>query len=157
MDNNTVIHYVKPDEIYGIYGSITLIFLVLLIWYFVRSNLFIDDEQYAISGRTKKGTKKGTKEGMFPLESSSVLSQMPEWNVAAENVPRETIAKHTENNYCGSYGDVPVCLYDVSNTVYKPTWDHRSTMFLPNSRTLFKQSSNNSIVWSKGGYRIADR
>ena len=154
MDNNKVIHYVKPDEIYGVYGSITLIFLVLLIWYFVRSNLFVEDEKYNKLGGNDRRRKI---EGMFPLESSSVLSHLSEWNGFVENVPRETVAKHTENNYCGSYGDVPVCLYDVSNTVYKPTWDHQTTMFLPNSRTLFKQSSNESIVWTKGGYRIADR
>ncbi len=137
MENPTVIHYVKPDEIYGIYGSITLIFLILLIWYFVRSNLFIEPNQ------------KNNIEGMFPFEHSSVLSHLPEWNGSMEMIPRKSSSKPTNNNYCGKYGGVSVCMYDVNDAIYKPMWDHRDTIYLPNSRTLHKQALEDSIVWAK--------
>ncbi len=130
---NTVIHYVKPDEIYGIYGSITLIFLILLIWYFVRSNLFISEN---------------TIDGMLTRESSSVLSVLPEWNGSMDIKPKKTTIHNTKNNYCGTYGDVPVCIYDVTNGIHNPTWDHSTTIHLPNSRTLYKQALEDSIVWS---------
>jgi hypothetical protein len=129
MDDYSVIHYIKPDEIYGIYGTITLIFLVLLIWYFVRSNMY------------------NNVEGMFPIENPKILEMMPEWNGAMTPVPHVPSGRKLSNHYCGNYGGVPACIYDVSNGIYKPEWDHNTTMFLPNTRTLFRQALDESIVW----------
>jgi hypothetical protein len=127
MDDNQVIHYVKPDEIYGIYGSITLIFMVLLIWYFVRSNMFIE-------------------EGMITLENSSVLEMMPEWGGGYAVVPKKSTIMDTKGNFCGSYGGVQTCIYDVANGKHNPEWDHATTIHLPNSRTLYKQSNISHIL-----------
>ena len=139
MDDKQIIHYVKPDEIYGVYGTITLIFLVLLIWYFVRSNMF--------------------EEGMITLENHSVLAMMPEWRNKADatggndgaiiNVSLDDNSPiyNTKNNYCGSYGGVPVCVYDVANGKHNPEWDHDRAIYLPNSRTLFRQALEESIEW----------
>jgi len=123
----SLIHYVDEGELYSIYGVTTLIVVLMLIWYFIRTNI-----ECKIEGL-----------GGIPIEDPDLLAFMPEFHPEYEftrvqiSDPKKPLPyKFTE----GLYGDVPLAVYDVADIAYKPEWNHNGSIYVPNMRTIFRQT-----------------
>lgn len=130
---SNVIHYVDAGEIYSVYGIASMIVIILLIWYFVRSNLVHEQRECHLEGLN----------GGIYIEDPAILSMMPEFNGSMEFEPIKISPDDKPKPYkmwSGEYGGVPLSVYDVGDVVYKPEWDHNQTMFIPNMRTVFRQT-----------------
>jgi hypothetical protein len=115
---------------------ITLIFLILLIWYFVRTNLEMP---------CRKCIVEKSREGLngINIEDPDILAFMPEFKPEYDAVPIELTPPGEPKPYTfwsGTYGDVPLNLYDVKDIAYKPEWDHRAAIYVPNMRTVFRNT-----------------
>lgn len=149
-ETGTVIHYVDSGNFYSVYGISTLIIILLLLWYFIRSNISQDyySEKCNLSKHRKKWSNHiKTIEGLegFPIEDPDILAYMPEFkaNSPYDYKPIPILPDDTVKPYhfiSGKYGDVPLNIYDVKDLAYKPEWDHRTAMYIPNMRTVFRQT-----------------
>jgi hypothetical protein len=158
-----IIHYVDLGEFYSVYGIATMIVFIMLLWFFVRSNI---EEQPKIRYRyyepminsysvgqltelsqTNKSDKFLRREGMFPIEDSFVLDHFPEFN--------EELPKPPQQNYNlkkGTYGGVPVYVYDLKDADSAADWaDTNTNIYVPNMRTAFRSVSTpiQASYWKK--------
>lgn len=139
-ETNTTIHYIDEGSFYSVYGISTLIVVLLLLWYFIRTHL--SEDYYS-----EKCNIKSTTEGLesFPIEDPDILAFMPEFmpNSPYNYRPIPILPKGEPKPYkfiTGMYGGVPLNIYDVKDVAYKPEWDHRQAMYIPNMRTIFRQT-----------------
>ncbi len=168
-ETTNTIHYVDLGNFYSVYGISTLIIVLLLIWYFIRSNLSADYnsnycEPKALWERKNAEDKQKIKlpggvkgvEGLegFPIEDPDILAFMPEFseNSPYDYQPISITQDGQEKPYkfiSGMYGDVPLNIYDTKDLAYKPEWDHRTAMYVPNMRTVFRQTYTpvESVLW----------
>ena len=138
----TIIHYIDSSEYYNVYGTSTLIIILLLLWYFIRTNLEEGEEdkdcdRYRSHNHQREGL------GGIPIEDSDILALMPEFQPDFDPIPMHLTAPDEPKPYkfwSGTYGDVPLNLYDVKDVAYKPEWDHRTAMYIPNMRTVFRNT-----------------
>ncbi len=131
----TTIHYIDSSEYYNVYGISTLIVVLLLLWYFIRTNLEEPDVSCELYRR----------EGLngINIEDPAILAYMPEFQPDFDAIPIELTPPDEPKPYkfwSGTYGDVPLSLYDVKDVMYKPEWDHRTSMYIPNMRTVFRNT-----------------
>lgn len=85
--------------------------------------------------------KKTKREGMFPIEDPAVLAFTPEFDGTNEYAPIPITAEGATPNYklaTGKYGDVPLSIYDLKDSMYKPEWNHDKGIFVPNTKTHFR-------------------
>jgi hypothetical protein len=129
----TTIHYIDSSEYYNVYGVSTLIIILLLLWYFIRTNLEENDgtcvHRHRIEGLT--------------TEDPAILAFMPEFQPDYGTIPIQLTPLNEPKPYkfwTGTYGDVPLSLYDVKDVAYKPEWDHKTTIYIPNMRTIFRNT-----------------
>jgi hypothetical protein len=123
FNNLGVIHNIDVGSYYSIYGVTSLIVILMLLWFFIRTN---------ISNKNSK-----CRENMFPLERSDLLESIPEFR-EKEITPIDL----TDEKYkikSGDYGNVKVNFYDVADTIYDREWDTNTGIYLPNLRTSFKK------------------
>jgi hypothetical protein len=123
FNNLGVIHNIDVGSYYSIYGVTSLIVILMLLWFFIRTN---------ISNKNSK-----CRENMFPLERSDLLESIPEFR-EKEIAPIDL----TDEKYkikSGDYGNVKVNFYDVADTIYDREWDTNTGIYLPNLRTSFKK------------------
>jgi len=136
----TTIHYIDSSEYYNVYGVSTLIIVLLLLWYFIRTNLEENDpdcDSYEHKHRHRDGF------GGIPIEDPAILATMPEFQPDFDAIPVQISDPNSPppyNFWSGTYGDVPLNLYDVKDVAYKPEWDHRKAMYVPNMRTIFRNT-----------------
>ena len=133
-ETSTIIHYVDTGSFYSVYGISTLVILILLMWYFVRTNL--ETNNMKCSGR-REGL------GGIPIEDPDIMKLMPEFNGSYEFKPIPITPEGEPKSYKhwgGLYGDVPLYIYDIKDVAYKPEWDHNSAIYVPNMRTTFRQT-----------------
>lgn len=164
-DTNLLVHYLDLGEYFSIYGIVTLIVLLLLLWYFVRTNL--EDNRKCRRCHRRRcrcnldGFKKSYvdvdvsmpgREGMFNFEDSAVLATLPEFN-QPEPEPIKMTPDGEEPEYRlqkGMYGDVPMHVWDIADRKYGPEWyNGNTTMYQPNWRTSFRLSENqqDTYMW----------
>jgi hypothetical protein len=152
-ETNQTIHYIDSGNFYSVYGISTLIIVMLLLWYFIRSN--ISQDYYLEECHIHQSPKKRLEglegleklEGLegFPIEDPAILAFMPEFkdNSPYDYQPIPILDENTPKPYkfiTGKYGDVPLNIYDVKDIAYKPEWDHRTAIYIPNMRTIFRQT-----------------
>lgn len=123
FNNLGIIHNTDIGNYYSVFGVTTLIVLLMLLWFFIRTN---------ISHNHGK-----CREHMFPIERSDVLSMMPEFQ--EKDIKPIKLTDEKYNIKSGDYGGVAVNFYDMSDTIYDREWDTYNGVYLPNSRTLFKK------------------
>ena len=132
----TTIHYIDSSEYYNVYGVSTLIVILLLLWYFIRTNLEENDVNC---------DRRYSREGLvgITIEDPEILAMMPEFQPDFDTVPLQLTPPNEPKPYkfwSGTYGDVPLNIYDVKDVAYKPEWDHRTAMYIPNMRTSYKNT-----------------
>lgn len=135
---NSVIHYIDAGEYYSIYGISTLIIVLALLWYFVRSNLMICEKCHNRKQQhTHEGLNNpyGDENGNFDeLGLSGVVTKYP---------PRiQLTEKGKKPNYniqVGSYGDVPVVFYSDQDNLYAGEWRVPNRVYVKNTRTTFME------------------
>jgi hypothetical protein len=138
-ESPTTIHYIDSSEYYNVYGTSTLIIVLLLLWYFIRTNLEEPDVD------CDKPHHRKAREGLngINIEDPDILALMPEFQQDFDAIPLQLTAPDEPKPYkfwSGTYGDVPLNLYDVKDIAYKPEWDHRTAMYIPNMRTIFRNT-----------------
>lgn len=126
---NGVIHYVDAGEFYSIYGISTMIVVIALLWYFVRSNL---STQRCVEGLNNPN---GDENGDFDeLGLSGVVTKYP---------PRLKLTEDGEypkyDVQSGTYGDVPVVFYSDQDTLYAGEWRVPNRVYVKNTRTTFME------------------
>lgn len=127
---DTTIRYVDSGSFYSVYGISSMIVVILLMWYFIRSNL-----ECGCTG--KEGL------GGIPIEDPDIMKLMPEFNGTFEYEPIQITPDGEPKPYThfsGTYGDVPLNIYDIKDIAYKPEWDHNKAIYIPNMRTIFRQT-----------------
>lgn len=147
-----IIHYVDAGEFFSVYGIATLIVLLLLLWYFVRTT--IEEPVCDVCRRCHRkcmGNCPGKNrcrcnycakaiEGMVTIEDQAILDYFPEFHwpepTATEIVGEPKPYKLTH----GTYGDVPVKLFDVTDRFYESEWIDPGAIILPNQRTSWQLS-----------------
>jgi len=137
-------HYVDVGEFYSIYGVTSLIIVLLLLWYFIRSQM---------DGHNLSSCNADTREGLggIPIEDPDLLKMMPEFGESYEFTPLAISPEGQPKPYMfwsGSYGDVPLNIYDIKDSVYKPEWDHNQQIYIPNMRTTFRKTADTSYALS---------
>jgi len=142
-ETNTTIHYIDAGSFYSVYGISTLIIVLLLLWYFIRSHLSVDYYSENCDNREVQEAREGLES--FPIEDPDILAFMPEFmpDSPYEYQPIPILPEGEPKPYkfiTGMYGGVPLNIYDVKDIAYKPEWDHRQAMYIPNMRTIFRQT-----------------
>jgi hypothetical protein len=153
-----VIHYVDMGDFYTVYGIATLIVILLLLWYFVRSNL--EEEKrpvynnldcmnnYTKSYSTGHLTETSQVDKKDDDTSESMLlddisENFPEFKCETSNaemaIPKQ---KKIYQLKSGTYGDVPVNVYDIKDIVYANEWVNPNEINIPNMRTSFRDVSS---------------
>jgi hypothetical protein len=168
MPEESTVRVLDLGNFYSIYGIVTILVLILLIWYFVRSNMEkpksckscacpsvrattnapmpkrasirVSPTQVKSDVSATKNTQKEGFEGTagFPIEDPEILAYMPEFDgsMEIEKIQLSDPNKPAPYNlYMGLYGDVPLGIYDVKDSIYKAEFDHSTGIYLPNSRT----------------------
>jgi hypothetical protein len=125
-----VIHYIDAGEYYTIYGVTTMIVVIALLWYFVRSNLTM--KHRCVEGLNNPD---GDENGDFDeLGLSGVVNKYP---------PRLKLTKDGEepkyNIQSGTYGDVPVVFYSDQDNLYAGEWRVPNRVYVKNTRTTFME------------------
>ncbi len=124
----TVIHYVDEGEFYGVYGVTTLIVVILLLWYFTRTNI-------TPKSRHHEGLNNpdGDLDGNFDiLGLPGVRSPLPP--------PIKLTPDGEDPKYkleTGTYGDVPIVFFKDQDLLYANEWGHGNMIYRPNTRTMF--------------------
>lgn len=125
--SDTIIKYLDANEFYNISYAITLVFLLFLVWFFIRVNLTKNDVC--------------TRE-MMTREDPAVLAHMPEFDGSYDVKPLQISDPALPRPYKlwgGVYGDVPIYIYDTKDVLYKPEFDHANAIYLPNWRTAWRR------------------
>lgn len=129
---SAVIHYVDAGDFYTIYGITTMIVVLALLWYFVRSNL-------TIKSRCVEGLNNpdGDENGDFQeLGLPGVVTNYP---------PRLKLTPDGEdpkyNIQSGTYGDVPVVFYSEPDYLYAGEWRVPNRLYVKNTRTTFMEQA----------------
>lgn len=125
-----IIHYMDAGEYYSIYGISTLIVVLALLWYFVRSNLSV--RHRCVEGLNNPD---GDENGDFDeLGLSGVVTKFP---------PMVQLTKPGEkpkyNIQQGTYGDVPVVFYSNADYLYAGEWRVPNKVYVKNTRTTFME------------------
>lgn len=130
-----VIHYLDASEYYTIYGITTLMVVLALLWYFVRSNL-TDEYKYTEGLNNPNGDATGdAADGDFgELGLSGVVTEYP---------PRVQLTPTGEPTkyhlQTGMYGDVPVVFYTEPDMLYAAEWRVPNRVYVKNNRSLFME------------------
>jgi hypothetical protein len=134
----TIIHYIDLGEYYSIYGIVTLIIVLLLLWYFVRSSLMQDTHCHL----SKEGLDNpdGTNGDFGELGLSEVTTPTP----AIKLTPDGEEPKYKLRT--GTYGDVPVVFFDEKDLLYANEWGHGNAMYIPNTRSSWESANT---PWQK--------
>ena len=145
---NNVIHYVDAGNFYSIYGIATLVIVLLLLWYFIRSH--ISQDYYSETCTLDKAKqvaepKESTSREGITMEDPNILAYMPEFQKDSpyDYNPIQITPEDEPKPYkftTGSYGGVQFNIYDTNDVIYKPEWDHNKAAYIPNMRTVFKQT-----------------
>lgn len=123
------IHYLDVGEFYSIYTAITLIFVVLLLWYFIRTNI----TGSCSCGKEGLDNPDGDLDGDFKvLGLSGVTTPQPATRLTPEG---EQPAYRLDS---GLYGDVPVVFFKDSDLLYSREWGMGNNIYVPNTRTMFE-------------------
>lgn len=126
------IHYLDIGEYYSIYGALTLIVVILLLWYFIRTNLTSGECKHS---HHKEGLNNpdGDLNGDFQvLGLSGVTTPIPATKLTPDG---EEPAYHLDS---GTYGDIPVVFFKDSDLIYSREWGMGNYLYLPNTRTMFE-------------------
>ena len=137
VNNLGIIHNIDTSNYYSIYSVTTLIVFIMLLWFFIRTNISYKNNS--------------CRENMFPIERSDILAKMPEFQEKDISPIKLTDEKYHIKS--GNYGDVKVNFYDIKDTIYDREWDTYNGIYLPNTRTLFKRvnSPYQAILMSESG------
>jgi len=119
------IHYIDAGDFYSIYGITTLIIIILLLWYFVRSHMYVN--------------KCKNSEGL-QMETDDVWQMMPESKLEFKPVQLSDPNNPPYKLITGDYGGVGLNFYDIADGIYNPEWNHNNQMYLPNERTNFRDT-----------------
>ena len=110
-----VIHYLDAGSYYSVYGITTMIVLIALLWYFVRSNLTTPHR--CVEGLNNPD---GNADGDFDiLGLPGVIAPPP--------VPIKLTPDGEEPKYkleSGTYGDVPIIFFKDQDLLYANEWGH---------------------------------
>jgi hypothetical protein len=134
-ENTTTIHYVDAGSFYSVYGISTMIVLLLLMWYFIRTNLEHSHGRRSMHNCYVEGL------GGIPIENPDIMKMMPLPDYEPIQLSEGEVKPY--KHWGGMYGDVPLYIYDVKDLMYKPEWDHTKAIYVPNMRTVFKQNISN--------------
>ncbi len=137
INNLGIIHNIDTSNYYSIYGVTTLIVFIMLLWFFIRTNI--------------SHKNNSCRENMFPIERSDILAKMPEFQEKDISPIKLTDEKYYIKS--GDYGSVKVNFYDIKDTIYDREWDTYNGIYLPNTRTLFKRvnSPYQAILMGESG------
>lgn len=168
MSESQIIHYVDQGEFYSVYGISTLICVIMLLWFFVRTNMENSRcERDGFVGVVCKKCKSkcqgkchcgchycamyeaklngllsvnSRREGMY-FEEESVRSHFSELTAPDPQPIQMTEGEIKPYNLKkATYGDVPLAFYDRSDAYYAPEWyDGNKAMYVPNMRTIFQK------------------
>lgn len=146
------------------YGALSIVIVLLLIWYFIRTNLEADDvctncgKKCRGHCRIKHGCMckpcNSLIEGMFPLEDPAVLAHLPEMKEPTP-APIRMTPEGEEPSYTlqtGIYGDVPLSFFEEKDIPYGPEWPSKDVyMYVPNMRTTFQKVNTpvESMFWER--------
>ncbi len=146
-ESPTVIHYVDAGHFYSVYGISTMIVVILLMWYFIRTNLESKcnvnhthpnhtHPNHAHPNHAHPNHREGL--GGIPIEDPDIMNLMPLPEYAPIQISE---GEHKPYKHWGGlYGDVPLYIYDVKDVAYKPEWDHNTGIYVPNMRTIYRQT-----------------
>ncbi len=126
-ESPTTIHYVDAGHFYSIYGISTMIVIILLMWYFIRTNL---------EAKCKNHAREGL--GGIPIADPDLMNLMPLPDYEPIQISEGETKPYKHRG--GLYGDVPLYIYDVKDVAYKPEWDHNTGIYIPNMRTIYRQT-----------------
>lgn len=117
--------------------AVKLIVVLLLLWYFVKSNLGCqntDLNNVDLDDIEGLNNPDGNEDGDFEeLGLPGVVTKFP------PAIKFDPPVKY--NLQYGSYGDVPVVFYDEDSLKYSEEWwlSNPNRIFVPNTRTLYRR------------------
>jgi hypothetical protein len=135
----SVEHIINLGEFYSIYGVVTLIIVLMLLWYFVKTNIFYNnyDELDNMSDEELDGLEgldnpDGDADGLFDeLEFSGEITR---------SSPLRLSDKKPYHVQYGTYGDVPVVLFGDDDLLYSREWGMDNAIYVPNTRRMVKNN-----------------
>lgn len=135
--------------------AVKLIVVLLLLWYFVKSNLGCCDAERnnAESGNSERGrvesgnAESGHSEGLNNPDGNEDgdFEELGLPGVVTKFPPAVKFDPSVKYNLqYGTYGDVPVVFYDEDSLKYSEEWwlSKPNRIFVPNTRTLYRRYPN---------------
>jgi hypothetical protein len=139
----TKITFLEMSKFYTIYGITTILILLLLIWFFVRTTLETKFDKKYCQVKLVKLLDLEDKKDSFVIDNGNNLGEyFPELNrkLIEPNIIYEDNNKPYKLTK-GLYGDVPIQIYNVKDTIYATEWlDDENSISIQNDRTLFQSN-----------------
>lgn len=129
---------------------VLLVVVIMLIWSFIRAYVseYCRPPVYGSVVLQRASPREYTqkREGMFPIEDPKILQYLPEF-AEGYDLPPYTMQEPSDSDstadsqfISGTYGDVPVNIYDLKDSAENPNWDHAGAIHVENSRTAWRES-----------------
>lgn len=132
----TEIYYVDTNQQYLTYGIITLIVLLLLLWYFIKTSIGLDNYDYA------KGKKDNFISRRLDPNSPDYVQQTfldPDQRLTNALFKKEILIENNSPTEHGWYGGVPLNFMTPSDVKISPLWRGKyKSINVMNNRTWWQ-------------------
>jgi hypothetical protein len=148
------IKYVDYSEYYMVYGIVSLVCVMLLLWYFVRTNMF--GTSSVCSGSNHPHHLSYRLEGLHVAPTASLPDSI--------GIANKSVNEFTDTGYKfgplpkGEIGDVTVYFNETSDNAYADQWrEVDGGLYVHNSKTFFKDTNTpaEAPFWLQQAARFA--
>lgn len=145
------INVVDMGNYYMIYGMVTMIVIMMLLWFFIRVNMTTPScthEGFLLYEKEIENTTPEAEDAIKKLLSGNADEQYLNFKMTDREYKKE---KH--GLLKGMYGDVPVYLYDDGDIPYVKEWrEMHHGIYIPNSKTYWVKANRplEKDFWESG-------